>query len=225
MHDACTHAQSNTSHMLYLLRAIVTRHAITGRHGSDQDHMTPIADIRWRLNYGEGTVSPVGNEHLVLGFARDVARHSCGQHKLHSAAWPLVLARRGGAHAAVFPELIKRWPSPSPEHRACKLHQLPKVGWQGVRLFPADAFTSGGLGSAMMAGTHEVWLCHYTHRCSRPLESNATFGEFCRQACAARGVPPSCGVNVTHSNRSPYSGCCGRVSCEQVACAECYISR
>ncbi len=192
---------------------------ITGRHGSDEDHMTPITDVRWRLNYGEGTVSPVGFEHLVLGFARDVALHSCGEHALTSAAWPLVLTRRGGKRAAVFNQLVKSWPSPLPEHRACKLHELPKVGWQGVRLFPADSFTSGGLGSAMMAGKHEVWLCHYAHSCARPRNSTATFGEFCRQECAASGVPPACGVNAT----AAYSGCCGHVSCEQVACAQCYV--
>ena len=97
--------------------------------------------------------------------------------------------------------------------------ELPKVGWQGVRLFPADSFTSGGLGSAMMAGKHEVWLCHYAHSCARPRNSTATFGEFCRQECAASGVPPACGVNAT----AAYSGCCGHVSCEQVACAQCYV--
>jgi hypothetical protein len=91
-----------------------------GRTGgsSGSDHMVPIDDVKWRLNYGEGTISPLGAEHLVLGFDGGNATHSCGAARLERSPWPLVLTRKGDGSAAIFKQLVKRWPLAMPG-RAC----------------------------------------------------------------------------------------------------------
>jgi len=77
-----------------------------GKEGADDANLEPMQQL-FRLNIGEGTISPTGGDQFVLGHNEDgLLIHTCGSESYNRTPPPAVLVPKGSSRAFIFRALL-----------------------------------------------------------------------------------------------------------------------